>query len=207
MVQVPSRHARERCRDPVGAALREPSAVRNLWPHVLVYRGMGTAAEEAEAVGAADPGAAHLASLYEAYWSSLLRTAWMMTGSKDEAEDIVHDAFVRLASGDPVPRAPARLPAPGRGQPIAGPPAPGDGPAALPPGVKLPGPGCRGLPGLVIVPEAAGPPTPGARAPLPRRPDARRSLRAARLPARDHQVPGPPRPGAPQEGDGRRWLS
>ena len=68
---------------------------------------MGTAAEEAEAVGAADPGAADLASLYEAYWSSLLRTAWMMTGSKDEAEDIVHDAFVRLASGaHPVPEHP-----------------------------------------------------------------------------------------------------
>jgi RNA polymerase sigma factor (sigma-70 family) len=44
-------------------------------------------------------GPAELGSLYETYWPSLVRTAWMMTGSRAEAEDIVHDAFVRLASG------------------------------------------------------------------------------------------------------------
>jgi RNA polymerase sigma factor (sigma-70 family) len=54
---------------------------------------MKTAADEATTLASSD-----LGSLYEDYWPSLLRTAWMMTGSKDEAEDIVHDAFVRLAS-------------------------------------------------------------------------------------------------------------
>lgn len=44
-------------------------------------------------------GAAELGLLYEAYWPSLMRTAWMMTGSRAEAEDIVHDAFLRFACG------------------------------------------------------------------------------------------------------------
>ena len=45
--------------------------------------------------------------LYEAYFPSLVRPAWMMTGSRAEAEDIVHDAFLRFASGrHPVPEHP-----------------------------------------------------------------------------------------------------
>jgi len=42
---------------------------------------MKTAADEATTLASSD-----LGSLYEDYWPSLLRTAWMMTGSKDEAE-------------------------------------------------------------------------------------------------------------------------
>jgi RNA polymerase sigma factor (sigma-70 family) len=41
---------------------------------------------------------AELAALYAAHRPGLVRTAWIMTGSKDEAEDIVHDAFARFAS-------------------------------------------------------------------------------------------------------------
>jgi RNA polymerase sigma factor (sigma-70 family) len=61
---------------------------------VLVYKSMETAAEELGTLPAAE-----LAALYAAHRPGLVRTAWMMTGSKEEAEDIVHDAFVRLASG------------------------------------------------------------------------------------------------------------
>jgi RNA polymerase sigma factor (sigma-70 family) len=37
-----------------------------------------------------------LEDLYRAKWSSMMRLAWLMTGSREAAEDIVHDAFLRL---------------------------------------------------------------------------------------------------------------
>jgi DNA-directed RNA polymerase specialized sigma24 family protein len=39
-------------------------------------------------------------SLYREYWARLVRIAWMMCRSREDAEDIVHDAFVRLSTGD-----------------------------------------------------------------------------------------------------------
>jgi RNA polymerase sigma factor (sigma-70 family) len=41
-------------------------------------------------------------ALYRSLWAPLVRMAWMMCRSRDDAEDIVHDAFVRLASTDRV---------------------------------------------------------------------------------------------------------
>lgn len=67
---------------------------RNLSADVLVYRSVGPATDKLAALATADLGA-----LYAAHQPSPVRTAWMMTGSKDEAEDIVLDAFVRFASG------------------------------------------------------------------------------------------------------------
>lgn len=37
--------------------------------------------------------------VYRAHWASLVRIAWIMSGSRDEAQDIVQDAFVRLGTG------------------------------------------------------------------------------------------------------------
>jgi RNA polymerase sigma factor (sigma-70 family) len=36
--------------------------------------------------------------LYRDLWAPLLRTAWMMCRSREDAEDIVHDAFVRFVT-------------------------------------------------------------------------------------------------------------
>lgn len=44
------------------------------------------------------PAEGQMEALYRAHWSSLLRTAWMMCRSKEDAEDLVHDAFVRYAA-------------------------------------------------------------------------------------------------------------
>lgn len=46
------------------------------------------------------PADSSIDALYRSSWAPLVRTAWMMCRSRDDAEDIVHDAFVRLASGD-----------------------------------------------------------------------------------------------------------
>lgn len=43
--------------------------------------------------------------LYTAHWGSLVRLAMVMTGDRDWAEDIVHDAFLRLATR-PLPEDP-----------------------------------------------------------------------------------------------------
>ena len=70
-----------------------------LWP---VYRYVEPVVKEQ-----AELGTPELGVLYEAYFPSLVRPAWMMTGSRAEAEDIVHDAFLRFASGrHPVPEHP-----------------------------------------------------------------------------------------------------
>lgn len=37
-------------------------------------------------------------NLYQDLWAPLVRTAWMMCRSRDDAEDIVHDAFVRFVT-------------------------------------------------------------------------------------------------------------
>lgn len=37
-----------------------------------------------------------LEELYRAQWAPMVRLAWLMGGRRDEAEDIVHDAFVQL---------------------------------------------------------------------------------------------------------------
>lgn len=49
---------------------------------------------------------ADLEAIYQAYWSRLVRTASMMCGSREEAEDIVHDSFLRLASCSALPEHP-----------------------------------------------------------------------------------------------------
>jgi RNA polymerase sigma factor (sigma-70 family) len=41
-------------------------------------------------------------NLYQRDWSRLVRLAWLLTGSREIAEDIVHDAFLSLA-GRPTP--------------------------------------------------------------------------------------------------------
>ncbi len=153
-------------------------------------------------------GPAELGSLYETYWPSLVRTAWMMTGSRAEAEDIVHDAFVRLASGrHQVPEHPLSYLRRAVANQVRD--------RWRHHVVELrhsrtscdeTSPRQRRSPRVALVPSPAGPPASGARAPVLRRPDAGRSFGAARLPARDHEVPGPPGPRAPQEGDGERWL-
>ena len=33
---------------------------------------------------------------YRQYWAGLVKSAWLMCGSREVAEDVVHDAFVRL---------------------------------------------------------------------------------------------------------------
>lgn len=35
---------------------------------------------------------------YRANWSAMVRLAWLLAGSREDAEDIVHDAFVQLES-------------------------------------------------------------------------------------------------------------
>ncbi len=40
-------------------------------------------------------------ALYQANWSTLVRSAWMMCGSRELAEDVVHDAFIRFAAAKP----------------------------------------------------------------------------------------------------------
>ena len=37
-----------------------------------------------------------LEDLYRSQWASMVRLAWLMGGRRDEAEDIVHDAFLQL---------------------------------------------------------------------------------------------------------------
>jgi DNA-directed RNA polymerase specialized sigma24 family protein len=37
-----------------------------------------------------------LEDLYRAQWSAMTRLAWLMTGSREMAEDVVHDAFLRV---------------------------------------------------------------------------------------------------------------
>jgi RNA polymerase sigma factor (sigma-70 family) len=45
----------------------------------------------------AAPSGAGFDELYRAEWPRLVRLALALTGSRDAAEDVVHDAFVRLA--------------------------------------------------------------------------------------------------------------
>lgn len=35
-------------------------------------------------------------ALYRTHWAAMLRLAWLLTGNREDAEDVVHDAFVRL---------------------------------------------------------------------------------------------------------------
>ena len=35
-------------------------------------------------------------ALYRAQWGSMVRLAWLLTGSREDAEDVVHDAFTQL---------------------------------------------------------------------------------------------------------------
>jgi RNA polymerase sigma factor (sigma-70 family) len=37
-----------------------------------------------------------LEALYRAQWAAMVRLAWLMGGNRNEAEDVVHDAFVQL---------------------------------------------------------------------------------------------------------------
>jgi RNA polymerase sigma factor (sigma-70 family) len=39
-----------------------------------------------------------LEDLYRSQWAPMVRLAWLMGGSRDEAEDIVHDSFLQLES-------------------------------------------------------------------------------------------------------------
>lgn len=39
-------------------------------------------------------------ALYREHWARLVRIAWMMCQSRHDAEDIVHDAFIRLSTGN-----------------------------------------------------------------------------------------------------------
>ena len=36
---------------------------------------------------------------YRANWSAMVRLAWFLCGSRQDGEDVVHDAFVRLEEG------------------------------------------------------------------------------------------------------------
>jgi RNA polymerase sigma factor (sigma-70 family) len=40
---------------------------------------------------------------YREHWLSLVRLAWLLTGSRDDAEDTVHDVFLRFRRVDPAP--------------------------------------------------------------------------------------------------------
>ena len=56
-----------------------------------------TIADEADVVAQARAGSpAALATLYEAHASGLLAIAYRLLGSRDDAEDVVHDVFVGL---------------------------------------------------------------------------------------------------------------
>jgi RNA polymerase sigma factor (sigma-70 family) len=48
-------------------------------------------------VGVGAVGGVGFEELYRAEWSRLVRIALLMTGSREAAEDVVHDAFVRFA--------------------------------------------------------------------------------------------------------------
>jgi RNA polymerase sigma factor (sigma-70 family) len=45
-------------------------------------------------------------ALYRSQWSSLTRLAWLLTGSREIAEDVVHDAFLKVAPLLPTLQAP-----------------------------------------------------------------------------------------------------
>ena len=47
-----------------------------------------------------------LESWYREYWNPLVRSAWLMCGSREFAEDLVHDAFVRLYRSGVTPDSP-----------------------------------------------------------------------------------------------------
>ncbi len=42
------------------------------------------------------PGPPGWEAWYRQYWGTLVKSAWLMCGSREVAEDVVHDAFVRL---------------------------------------------------------------------------------------------------------------
>jgi RNA polymerase sigma factor (sigma-70 family) len=42
-------------------------------------------------------------AIYRQEWARLVRLAWLLTGSREEAEDIVHDTFVKLDAGPHLP--------------------------------------------------------------------------------------------------------
>lgn len=49
---------------------------------------------------------ASLESWYREYWGPLVRSAWLTCGSREFAEDLVHDAFVRLYRSGVIPDSP-----------------------------------------------------------------------------------------------------
>jgi RNA polymerase sigma factor (sigma-70 family) len=48
------------------------------------------------AESAAGSGASELEDLYRSQWAPMVRLAWLMGGNREEAEDVVHDAFLQL---------------------------------------------------------------------------------------------------------------
>lgn len=75
-----------------GSAKRVKSTVSNLERPRRQRSGV-TRADGAELDGASE-----LDELFRTFWTPLVRIAWMMCGSRDDAEDVVQDAFVRLAT-------------------------------------------------------------------------------------------------------------
>lgn len=48
-----------------------------------------------------EPGLGPLASLYEEHAAHAFRLAYLLTGDRDLAEDLVHDAFVKVIGRSP----------------------------------------------------------------------------------------------------------
>ena len=42
-------------------------------------------------------------ALYRRHWAPMVRLAWLLAGSRQVAEDVVHDAFLRLEARVPAP--------------------------------------------------------------------------------------------------------
>jgi RNA polymerase sigma factor (sigma-70 family) len=56
---------------------------------------MGAGLDEPERTDEPEP---TVEALYRAQWSPMVRLAWLMLGSREAAEDVVQDAFIRVAS-------------------------------------------------------------------------------------------------------------